>query len=104
MTTSVLSRLLGQFIVSVEVIHDYLQVTFSNGDLLNVFNVYLLEGVGQSGIRELIGLRVCGISDQTHEVRLDLGAHALKVSLADEAFRGPEAMEYVPVSGSRIVW
>lgn len=104
MPTSMLSPLVGHRVTAADVIHDYVQLRFDNGDVLNVFNEFAVGGVGTSGIHLLIGQRVAAVCAQPHEVRLELGELIFSVSLLDTAYRGPEAIEYIPSSGSRVVW
>lgn len=104
MTTSALSPLVGRRVVAAEVIHDYVQLRFDNGDVLNVFNEYGIEGAVGSDVRALTGQCVAAVFTQPHEVRLDFGDLRFSVSLLDVAYRGPEAIVYIPSSGSRVVW
>jgi hypothetical protein len=102
MTSSSLSALVGHSISAIDEVHDYLQLKFDNGDVLNVFNAYSLDMVAD--IRSLVGRRVTVVAEEPKEVRLEMGALRLSVDLSDAAFRGPEAIEYIPTSGSRVVW
>lgn len=104
MKNSVLSPLVGRRVVTVEAIHDYIQLGFDSGDVLNVFNLYRIEGSGDSDVHALIGQCLAAIFTQPWEVRLELGQLSLIVSLLDTAYRGPEAIEFIPSSGSRVVW
>ena len=102
--TSALEPLLGKCITSADAVHDYIQLRFESGDVLNVFNEYCLEGDGAYDLRDLVGLCVKEVSEQTQKVLIDLGGLKFCISLLDAAFRGPEAIEYIPASGSRVVW
>lgn len=104
MTTSALSSLVGRRIVAAEVIHDYVQLRFDNGDVLNVFNEYGIEGGVGLDVHALTDRCVAAVFTQPHEVRLDLGDLRFRVSLLDVAYRGPEAIEYIPSSGNRVIW
>jgi hypothetical protein len=102
MIDSLLSSLIDQKICAAEQVHDYLQLQFGNGDVLNVFNTYNLES--GSDFRSLIGQYVTGVNEDDSCVQLKMGMSQLNVSLSDDAFSGPEAMEYIPLSGSRVIW
>jgi hypothetical protein len=104
MPTSILSPLVGHQITTADQIHDYVQLKFDNGDVLNVFNEYVVNGAGVSGIHALIGQRVVTVHTQPNEVRIKLGELSFSVSLLEKAYRGPEAIEYIKSSGSRVVW
>lgn len=95
MATSTLSPLVGQRVIATDVVHDYLQVRFENGDLLNVYNVYELQGkTGAAQIGALVGLRVDATTMRKDAVRIECGALTLRMDLADASFSGPEALEY----------
>lgn len=98
-----LLSLVGRHVTAADVVHDYVQLKFDNGDVMNVFNEYGLEGAEASGIHAIVGLCVAAVSVQSQELRIDFGGLKLSVSLLDAAFRGPEAIEYIPTVGSRVV-
>lgn len=104
MSVSILDGLLGQNLILVRKVHDYVQLQFGNGDLLNVFNEFSIEGGCGSELVDLMGLNVNAVTIAHDEVCLKLGKAVLRVSLREEAFSGPEAVEYIPATGSRIVW
>lgn len=104
MTSSALSALSGRCISAIDEVHDYLQLNFDNGDVLNVYNAYSLETRSGHGVRSLVGRRVTVVSEDAKEVRLELDALRLCIDLSNAAFRGPEAIEYIPKTGSRVVW
>lgn len=102
--TSALAPLVGRYVTVADVVHDYIQLRFDNGDILNIFNEYGLEGIGGFDVQALVGRRVASVSVQPQEVRVQLDGVQLRVSLLDAAFRGPEAIEYIPASGCPVVW
>lgn len=102
--TTPLANLVGQRITAAERVHDYMQIRFGNGDLLNVFNEYRIEGRGEESVTDLIDLVVSDASTRKEEVCIALGTKTLRISLVDSAYRGPEAIEYIPASGKRVVW
>lgn len=104
MTMSPLAGLIGHCLTGVERVHDYVQLRFDNGDLLNVFNEFRIEGNRDADITVIVGLVVNVASTGKDEVCLRLGSKTFRISLLDSAYRGPEAIEYVPVSGNRVVW
>ena len=99
-----LDQIIGERIEKIEAIHDYLQIWFSNGALLNVYNAFDLLGTGG-----LVSSLVQGVIQQikTDDCSLMLSlvdGRALRIGLLDADFRGPEAMEYIGVDGVRVVW
>lgn len=104
MASSALSALLGRCISVIDEVHDYLQLSFDNGDVLNVYNAYSFEAGSGRGASSLVGRRVTLVAEDPKEVRLELDTEWLCINLSDAAFRGPEAIEYIPKSGSRVVW
>ena len=93
---------IGLVALEVKNVHDYLQVVFSDGSVLNIFNKYFYDGDYISSIegKELEFMEV-------HKDKIifrfrDNGE--LVVGLRDCDYNGPEAMELRCKDGSPIVW
>jgi hypothetical protein len=100
----VLDGLLGQSVSWADSVHDYVQLRFGNGDLLNVYNKFLVDGLGNPGLADLVGCVVEGVLADEGQVVLAFGAVSLRVSLLEASYQGPEAIEYIPLTGDRVVW
>ena len=94
----------GQKLASAECVYDYLQMRFETGVVLNIFTKALVIGANSDDASELIGLRISSIKVESDSVVFSFGDKALSVSIADEDYHGPEAMECVGIDGQRIVW
>jgi hypothetical protein len=104
MSDSVLRALIDHTISAAEQVHDYIQLHFDNGAILNIFNQYSLSGVDDLDIRLIVGKRVTEIREDTLNLEMRFGAVQLHVNLSEAAFSGPEAIEYISAEGDRIVW
>lgn len=89
-------------ITRVEVIHDYLQLYFADGSVLNIFNHFDLLGAWPHRSE---GTSIVGTAQSAAEFALVLSNGAtLRIGLDEEDFVGPEAMEYVDQGGTRVTW
>ena len=105
MTSSSLSALIGQRVLAAEPIHDYVQIRFTRGDVLNVFSALDLRDDGRPAtLDDLVGMSVETAVEEPEFVRLTGGAVALRVDLTDVSFVGPEALHYIPAVGEQVVW
>jgi hypothetical protein len=102
---NMLGLLVGRKIVRAEKVHDYLQLWFDNGALLNIFNLFTVSNGLAEGYSLLIECEISsvGVSDEAVEFAF-MDGKCLHVGMADSDYQGPEAMEYVGVNGERIVW
>ena len=74
-----------------ENIHDYLQLTFSNKSILNVFNSYHYDG---GEISTLLGRSVTAVDVRPELIRIEFSMGvALSIGMRDGDFRGPEAIK-----------
>ena len=94
--------LTGLMIQKVEEVHDYLQLVFSDGTILNVFNKYQYEG---ENILSIKGKKMNSIKETDQSVLFSFsdGSHLI-VGLRDEDYSGPEAMELIRHNEPPIVW
>jgi hypothetical protein len=105
MTMSPLSILVGQRVSAAHRVHDYVQLRFDRGDILNVFNPFDLRGDGGSiALDELVGVSVETVTEEQDFVRLTGGAMALRIDLTKNSFVGPEALHFIPATGEQVVW
>ena len=99
-----LRRLVGQRVSVVERVHDYVQLRFSNGDLLNVYNDFSLSGATGGDLATLANCVVEDVQADDRFLTFVFSEKSLQVGLVDAAYRGPEAIEYIAADGGRIVW
>ncbi len=92
-------HLTDKVIATFQRIHDYAQVHFEGGSLLNIFNDFAVLDVAESS---LAGSRVTALEWGAEFVRLHLApAGSIRVGMAGADYRGPEALQYI--SGQHIV-
>jgi hypothetical protein len=102
---NVLGLLVGRKIQEAEKIHDYLQLWFDNGVLLNIFNVITVIGCMADDFSQFVGCEVSSINESDVAVEIVfLDGKLLRVGMSDGDYHGPEAMEYVGVGGEIVVW
>lgn len=100
--SEILDRLLHRRILRVERVHDYMQIYFDDCSILNIFNTVRISG-GQLG--ELTNCEIMGSDSDAATASLLLSnGGAIHIGISDADYSGPEAMEYIPASGLRIVW
>jgi hypothetical protein len=89
------SKLVGKAIASASAVHDYMQVSFSDGSGLNVYNQYVITGTGDGALSELDGRKVIAVRETAEAVFVDLtDACVLMVTKATREHDGPELMEF----------
>lgn len=103
--TSALLPLVGQRVDAANRIHDYIQIRFETGGVLNIYNLFELAAPtrGVARLEDLIGCSVSAALEHRNGIRLTIGETTVFIDLTDTAFSGPEALEYVPASGSSVV-
>lgn len=100
-----LDQLLGVKLSKAEVVHDYLQLRFENGVILNVFNAYSTREFSIDDLSNIFGCDVCAIRIDETAVEFEFsGGGAIRVGMSDNDYEGPEAMEYIGATGDRVVW
>jgi hypothetical protein len=104
MTSSPLVGLVSHCITTLHRVHDYWQLTFDNGDVLHIYNANSLEMTEETKLRTLVGRPVLAVSETSAEIRLELDILPIRIDLSESAFRGPEALLYLPKSGLHVVW
>ena len=97
-----LDYLRNRFIHRIEKIHDYVQIYFDDGSVLNIFNDF---SIGCSKFGDLIGCEVVEIVINESDIYFSLSKGiTIRVGMVDADFYGPEAMEYIPTTGPSVVW
>lgn len=98
----VLNHLLHRRIRQAERVHDYAQIYFDDGAILNIFNSFSVAG---GEVADLNGSEVIDVHSDEAAISLLLSdAKSIRVGMADADYRGPEALEYITVDGGRVIW
>ena len=102
---NILGLLVGRKIQKAEMIHDYLQLWFDNGSLLNIFNVFIVMGFEIRNLSEIVGCEVVTVDVGNAEIAIVfVDEKSIRIGMSDSDYQGPEAMEYIGVGGERVVW
>lgn len=103
--SQILSKLVHRHVEQVRHVHDYVQLRFDDGAILNVFNSATVSGGRPDDLSSLVGVEVAEVSSTNTNVCLVMAdGNVLTVGMADADYRGPEAMEYIAADGGRVVW
>ena len=98
-------QLIGRKIESANFIHDYLQIRFEDGSVMNIFNAIELSGFFAGDISKSIGCNIINFEGDDRAITISLGAgKTIKIGTLDEDYRGPEAIEYRGADGSIVIW
>ncbi len=98
----VLQILVGLIIKKVEVIQDYFQLIFADSMILNIYNRYQYDG---GSVLALEGKKLVSVIETNNKIVLDFeDSGKLTVSLLDEDYNGPEAIELIRKGEPPVVW
>lgn len=98
---SLLEKMAGQRILAIESANDYVQIHLAATTVLTVFNPIRSE----PPLNQFVGCKIERVACRPDEVFFFLaGGGGFAVSLAEEDYRGPEAMSYIGRGGDRAVW
>lgn len=99
---SVLTSLVGSNVVSACIVHDYFQISFAEGIILNVNNSYRIVG---STVKSLRGKKLVNVSEDEQEVELVFeGLTRIRVDISPDGFQGPEAMQLLRPGFPMVIW
>lgn len=97
-----LDILIGLFVQRIEKVHDYVQVIFSDGTVLNIFNSYSYDGVS---LLDISDVKVIKADELEEEININLeNSGVLSINLKEGAYNGPEAMVLIRESKPTVVW
>jgi hypothetical protein len=100
-----LKILVGRSLRSVVQIHDYSQLYFDHGAVLNIYNTFSVVGTSGDGVEGLVGTVVGKVVEDREKAVLTFGTGAqISIDLRDAAYRGPEAMELIVPGEPTVVW
>lgn len=102
---NVLFDLIGIKLKELEVIQDYLQLTFENGVVLNVYNETLWKNSSMNVSSAFKGVEVSAIKETTNAIEIELlDGNSIQIGMSNKDYKGPEALEYIGADGERVVW
>lgn len=97
-----LQVLIGLIIRKVEKVNDYIQIVFSDGTTLSIFNNYVYDGDSVLSIEDNT-VRFVEESDSSVVITFE-GGKSLTIGLNDDEYNGAEAMMLRQEGKSPIVW
>lgn len=97
-----LQILIGLIVSKVEKVSDYIQVVFSDGTTLSIFNNYAYDG---DSIHDIEGKTVRFVEEPDDSVIIFFeSGESLSIGLDDDDYNGPEAMVLKREGESLVVW
>ncbi|MBY0475581.1 MAG: hypothetical protein K2Q13_11050 [Nitrosomonas sp.] len=97
-----LQILIGHIIKKVEEVHDYVQIVFSDGTTLSIFNNYRYDG---GSILSIEGKAVKSIDKKEGNIIITLAdGKCVSIGMEDDDYNGPEAIVLKREGESPIVW
>lgn len=103
--TEPLLQLMGKKVIRAQSLHDYVQLFFERDEILNIYNELAVPDELPKLLDGLVGSGLAGVQERENLLilRFDNGAE-LKVSMRDDAYRGPEAMQLITPGKPTVVW
>ena len=103
--TSQLNSIIGMTLRAAAKVHDYVQLYFTDGAVLNIYNPFSLEASNPVDLADLAGSSVRMVSETPEKavIEFDNGVQIL-IDLRDEAYIGPEAMQLNVPGKPGVVW
>ncbi len=99
---SALQESVGSIIQLIKVVHDYLQIAFDDGTILNIYNKYQYNA---DSVSALAGKKLISVTEADNRIVLEFeGSGELIVGLLDTDYNGPEALEIIPKNKPAIIW
>ena len=97
-----LQTLIGLIVSKIEEIHDYVQIVFSDGTTLNIFNNYYYDS---SSVHSIEGKKVKSVEEVGNKITVTFeDSESLSIGMADDDYNGPEAMVLRRKGESPVVW
>jgi hypothetical protein len=97
-----LQILIGLIINKIEVVHDYIQIVFSDGMILSIFNNYHYD---DPSILAVEGMAVKSVDEGDSKITITLAnGRYLSIGMEDDDYNGPEAMVLRREGESPVVW
>ena len=97
-----LSILVGLIINKIEEVYDYVQITFSDGSILSIFNNYYYDG---NTVFDLKGKEIKSIENLDNGINIIFeNNESFMIGISDDDYNGPEAMTLKKEGQTPIVW
>lgn len=97
-----LQILVGLIIGKIEKVHDYVQIVFSDGTALSIFNNYVYDGGSVFGVE---GKTVRSVEESGSSIIILFeSGESLSIGLDDDDYNGPEAMVLRQEGKCPVVW
>lgn len=97
-----LQSIIGLTVKMAAPVHDYLQILFSDGSMLNIYNNYKCAGCSVTSIE---GGEVISVVEKEREIQLAFkGNGSLSIGMSDCDFNGPEAIVFLRKGEPPIIW
>lgn len=97
-----LQILIGLIISKIEEVHDYIQIVFSDGTTLSIFNNYYYD-VGS--VHAIEGKKVKSVEEAGNKIAITFeDDECLSIGMADDDYNGPEAMVLRRECEPPVVW
>jgi len=88
-----------------ELIHDYLQLYFEDGIVMNVFNSFCVVGNKSTDFSSISEIEISSVSLENERIDIELSdGKIIQIGMQEKDYRGPEAIEFIEASGRRVVW
>ncbi|WP_116827499.1 hypothetical protein [Pseudomonas syringae] len=99
---SALDAILESEVHSFSMVDDYLQINFTNGSILNIYNPYI---VTSGNLSELDGKKLSAVLESSSKIELNFsGFLNVSIDMRSEAYNGPEAMQLIRVDYPTVIW
>ena len=107
MQLRVLKELVGLKVVKSELVEDYLQVWFEDGECLSVYNQYQFTDSDERphSHSELTGATLSDVSDDASFIILRFSnGLELSIDMSEDGYLGPEALQLTRPGLPTVVW
>lgn len=99
---SALEAILESEVQRTEIINDYLQIYFTNGSILNIYNSYTVRN---GKLEEIKGKKLCTVLENDMKVELIFcDSSSINIDLTSEAYNGPEAIQLIRDGHPTVIW
>ena len=101
MSTDALQQLIGLSVIRAEKVHDYLQLEFSNGTILSIFNNHQY---GMGSLSSIQGKQLLTVDELEDRISFKFQKGDLSVGMGDADYNGPEAMVLKREGEPFVIW
>lgn len=97
-----LQMLIGLLISKIEKVHDYIQIVFSDGTTLSIFNNHSYDG---GSVYAAEGKKIKSVEEVDNKINIIFeDNNCLSIGMGDDDYNGPEAMVLRREGESSVVW